>query len=152
MQPYYPLLSYQATLPPLYTFSDAVALISAFISGDLTTLYIQLKKGSHFEDKVVLRLQQQVHGRLLDRAFELHVAFAWDVQRREKVADQPHEHGHVVRYDLGHVKVAESPHQHFLFRSAGLPALKHTTHSGISKLSYELRNMTLFTRHSYVLD
>lgn len=118
------------TLPP-FTLCLHISQSTTFYSY-ISRLYQRplsvYSASSHFEDKVVLGLQQQVHGCLLDRAFELHVAFAWDVQRREKVADQPHEHGHVVRYDLGHVEVTESPHQHFLFRSAGLPALttRHT--------------------------
>lgn len=59
---------------------------------------------------------------------KVQVSLPGDVQSGEQVSNQPHEHGHVVRHDLGDVEVSQSSHQHLVLRSAGVSSLQGAGH------------------------
>lgn len=60
--------------------------------------------------------------------FKIQVPLPRHVQGREKVPDQPHEHGQVVGHDLGDVEVSQRPHEHLVLCPAGVAPLQGPGH------------------------
>lgn len=82
----------------------------------------------YLEHKVVLSLELQVHYCLPNQRFEVEISPPGDIQGREEVPDQAHEHWYVIGHDLGDVEISQGAHQDLVLGAVRVPSLQGSCH------------------------